>query len=77
MPASAARWVDDDHYMRIEDGGLLFDACERREEQQRAARTVNVDRLIDELTELPPRRTLKLETADEAAEDKAAEAIGR
>ena len=40
-------------------------------------KTVNVDALINEIAELTPRRTLKLETADETAEDKAAEATGR
>jgi hypothetical protein len=55
------------HRMRLEDCGLPFDACERREEQQRVARTVNVNTLIDQLAELEPRRRPKREFIDEAA----------
>jgi hypothetical protein len=58
--------------VRLEASRLLHAICERREEQQHAGRTINVDRLIDELTELTPRGTLGVESAD----DKTAEAAG-
>jgi hypothetical protein len=57
---------------------LVHEICVRHEEREGATlKTVNVDALINEIAELTPRRTLKLETADETAEDKAAEATGR
>jgi hypothetical protein len=64
------------HRVRLEATKLLHSICERREEQQRSVRTVNVDALIAEIAELAPKPTLELETVDETAEDKAGETAG-
>jgi hypothetical protein len=51
-----------DHRMRLEDCGLPFDACERREERQRPAWAANVDGLINEFGELTRQTQLEVES---------------
>jgi len=51
--------------VRLEASRLLIAICERREEQQRSGRTINVDTLIAELAGLAPKRTLDLEIVDD------------
>jgi hypothetical protein len=58
--------------MRLEDCGLLFEICERREEQQHTVKRLSVDALIREIGALATKGTLDVEAVD----DKAAEATG-
>jgi hypothetical protein len=66
-----------DDKIRLSACKLVHEICVHHEEREGATlKTVKVDALINEIAELTPRRTLELETADETAEDNAADTTG-
>jgi hypothetical protein len=59
--------------VRLEASRLLIAICEKREEQQRSGRTVNVNALINEIAGMASQPTLEVETVGAIGNETAAD----